>query len=163
MIVTIRSSSSDVISPALGFLSVPFVPLRGFRIPLVQIHIGLLAHKVGVSSAHTLDSGQGVHDLLLAIDVGIEQTQDELEVRLFAADESCCNVSEHFPLESSSVRRLNRWRPLQLVMGIDDFPIEKYSQIEMLRTHDGQSTLVLMKWQRLCWIWVMLVDVQAKF
>lgn len=55
-------------------------------IPLVQVHIGLLANKVGVAAPNTLDLGQGVHDLLLSINVGIEETQDELEVRLFAAD-----------------------------------------------------------------------------
>ena len=58
----------------------------------VEIDIGLLADKVGVSSAHPLDSGQGIHDLLFSIDVGIEKTQDELKVRLLATDESCITI-----------------------------------------------------------------------
>lgn len=75
-----------------GTFDVSLVLLRVFRsldVPFVEINIGLLADKVGVSSANTLDSGQGIHDLLLAIDVGVEETQDELKVRLLAADESC--------------------------------------------------------------------------
>jgi hypothetical protein len=43
---------------------------------LVQIDIGLLADQVRVSAADTLDLGQGVHNLLLAIDVGVQKTQD---------------------------------------------------------------------------------------
>jgi hypothetical protein len=43
---------------------------------LVQVDIGLLADQVGVSATDTLDLGQGVHDLLLAIDVGVQKTQD---------------------------------------------------------------------------------------
>jgi hypothetical protein len=80
MIVTIRSSSSDVISPALSnVLVLAMRPPHLFCIPLVQVDISLLADQVGVSSTDTLDLGQGVHDLLLAIDVGIEETQDELD------------------------------------------------------------------------------------
>ena len=45
-------------------------------VPLVQIDIGLLADQVGVSATNTLDSGQGVHNLLLTTDVGVEETQD---------------------------------------------------------------------------------------
>ena len=48
-------------------------------IPLVQINIGLLADQVGVTTTDTLDSGQGVHDLLLSIDVGVEETENELD------------------------------------------------------------------------------------
>ena len=81
MIVTIRSSSSEVISPALLRCQYDRIMVHlAVNIPLVEVNIGLLADTVGVSSAHALDSGQGVHDLLLAIDVGVEQTQDELEV-----------------------------------------------------------------------------------
>lgn len=53
-------------------------------LPLVEIHIGLLAHQIRITTAHTLYLGQGVHDLLFAIDVGIEETEDELEVRLLS-------------------------------------------------------------------------------
>jgi hypothetical protein len=116
MMVTIRSSSSEVSSPALheevqsqpAFSQSGFVPLRillapasapfpvlsilfspccsiharGWReecVPLVQVDIGLLAHKVGVSATDTLDLGEGVHNLLLSIDVGVQETQDLFE------------------------------------------------------------------------------------
>lgn len=46
--------------------------------PLLQVDIGLFADDVGVSSANTLDFGQGVHDLTLAIDVGVQQTENVL-------------------------------------------------------------------------------------
>lgn len=42
------------------------------HIPLVEIDIGLLAHQIGISTAHAFDLGQGVHDFLLAVDVGVE-------------------------------------------------------------------------------------------
>lgn len=79
--VTIRSSSSEVSSPALqrktnqyfGFANP--IKTQGF-VPLVQIDIGLLADQVGVSATDTLDLGQGIHNLLLAIDVGVQKTQD---------------------------------------------------------------------------------------
>lgn len=38
-------------------------------VPLVEIHVGLLADQVGVTATDTLDLRQGVHDLLLAIDL----------------------------------------------------------------------------------------------
>lgn len=86
MMVTMRSSSSVVSSPALqGVRRRPFDAACVY-IPLVQVHIGLLANKVGVAASNTFDLRQGVHDLLLSINVGIEETQDKLEVRLFAAD-----------------------------------------------------------------------------
>jgi hypothetical protein len=59
------------------------------NIPLAQVNIGLLANQVGVTAADTLDLGQGVHDLLLAVNIGVEQTQDVLEVRLLAGHERC--------------------------------------------------------------------------
>ena len=46
--------------------------------PLVQVDIGLFADKVGVTTAHTLDLRQGVHDLALAINVRVEETQNVL-------------------------------------------------------------------------------------
>lgn len=64
--------------------------------PLVQVDIGLLADQIGVSTAHALDLSQGVHDLLPSIDVGIEETKDELEVRLLSSDERCPSVSMIF-------------------------------------------------------------------
>ena len=38
-------------------------------VPLAKVDIGLLADQVGVAATDTLDLGQGVHDLLLAINL----------------------------------------------------------------------------------------------
>jgi len=51
---------------------------------LVEIDISLLADQVGVSATDTLYLGQGVHDLLLSLDIGIKKSQDELEARLLS-------------------------------------------------------------------------------
>lgn len=59
------------------------------HVPLGEVDIGLLADQVGVTATDTLDLGQRVHDLLLAVNIGVEQTQDELEVRLLAGHERC--------------------------------------------------------------------------
>lgn len=59
------------------------------HVPLAEVDIGLLADQVGVTTTNTLDLGQGVHDLLLAVNIGVEQTQDVLEVRLLAGHERC--------------------------------------------------------------------------
>lgn len=87
MMVTMRSSSSEVISPALRKVrSRVFRPNEGTGgAPLVQIDIGLLAHQVGVSAAHALDLSQGIHNLLFTIDVGIEETEDKLELKAVSA------------------------------------------------------------------------------
>ena len=70
MIVTMRSSSSEVSSPALecdcqyGSLA---VQLNGdFHLPLVEINICLFAHQIRISPSNTLDFGQGVHNLLFS-------------------------------------------------------------------------------------------------
>ena len=62
---------------------------KAAHIPLVEVNIGLLADQVGVTATDTLDLGQGVHDLLLAVNIGVEQTKDVLEVRLLAGHERC--------------------------------------------------------------------------
>jgi hypothetical protein len=54
---------------------------------LVQIDISLLADQVRVSATDTLDLGQGVHDLLLSVNIGVEETENELEVRLLSRHE----------------------------------------------------------------------------
>jgi hypothetical protein len=51
-------------------------------LPLVKIDISLLADEIGVTTSNTLDLGQGVHDLLLSFDIGIEKPENELKVRL---------------------------------------------------------------------------------
>src|SRR5690242_16514540 len=66
---------------------------------LGQINIGLLADQVGVAAADTLDLGQGVHDLLLSIDVRVQQTDDVLEA---VASQHCCSHTHYSQGEQSS-------------------------------------------------------------
>ena len=49
---------------------------------LVQIDLSLLADKVGKSSANTANLAQGVHDLTSATDVGVQNTQQTLEISI---------------------------------------------------------------------------------
>ena len=63
----------------------------GGNIPFVQVHIGFFANQVRVTASDALDLGEGVHDLLLAVDIGVEKPKNELEVRLLSRDE-CCRV-----------------------------------------------------------------------
>jgi len=51
-----------------------------YNSPLVHVDVGLLADDVGEAAADTLDGGEREHDLLLPIHVGVQQTQDVLEV-----------------------------------------------------------------------------------
>ncbi len=42
--------------------------------PLVEVNVRLLADDVGEPSADTLDLGEGVHHLVLAVHIGVKQT-----------------------------------------------------------------------------------------
>jgi len=46
---------------------------------LVEVNVRLLADDVRVPPADTLDLREGVHDLALAVHVGVQQTQNVLE------------------------------------------------------------------------------------
>ena len=52
------------------------------ELPLANIDLSLLAHSGGETTTNTLNRGQGVDDLLLAINVGVEDTQNVLELSL---------------------------------------------------------------------------------
>ncbi|KAI6766485.1 hypothetical protein HG531_011707 [Fusarium graminearum] len=43
---------------------------------MLLIDIGLLADQVRVSATDTLDLGQGVHNLLLSVNIGVEKTEN---------------------------------------------------------------------------------------
>ena len=68
-----RSSSSEVSSPALCGACVSYMccVMAGVAgsVPLVKVHIGLLADQVGVAASDTLYLRQRVHDLDFAIDL----------------------------------------------------------------------------------------------
>ena len=53
--------------------------------PLVEVNIGLLADQVGVPPTNTLDLRQCVHNLALAIDVGVKETQNVLNSESMSA------------------------------------------------------------------------------
>ena len=57
-------------------------PLELVRVELAgalrEVDVGLFADDVGVPPANTLDLRQRVHDLALAVDIGVEQTQNVL-------------------------------------------------------------------------------------
>ena len=46
--------------------------------PLVEIDISLFANQIRVSPSNTLNLRQRIHDLPLAIDVSVEETQNVL-------------------------------------------------------------------------------------
>lgn len=48
--------------------------------PTVQVNLGLLAADVGVAATNTTDGGQGVHNLVLAVHVRVQHTQNVREV-----------------------------------------------------------------------------------
>ena len=47
---------------------------------LLHVNLSLLAANVGETATDTLDGGKGVHDLLLAVHVSVQQTQNVLEL-----------------------------------------------------------------------------------
>lgn len=51
-------------------------------VPLVEVDFGLAADETGVTATATFDGGQGEHDLLTTINVGVEETEDVLEAAL---------------------------------------------------------------------------------
>lgn len=72
---------------------------------LGKVDIGLLADQVGVSATDTLDLGHSVHDLLLAIDVRVQQTDDVLE----AADGQ--RRAQHFRFVMAAISSIPKWPP----------------------------------------------------
>lgn len=46
--------------------------------PFVQVDIGLFANQVGITTSDTLDFGQSIHDLSLAINIGVEKSENVL-------------------------------------------------------------------------------------
>ena len=75
--VTMRSSSSELSSPALSRCEWTLTTDER-NAPLVQVDVRLFADNVGVPPANALDLRQRVHDLALAVDIGVEQTQNVL-------------------------------------------------------------------------------------
>lgn len=54
--------------------------LRQLAGALVQVNVSLLQDQVAEAPADTADAGQSVHGLVGAADVGVEHTQNELEL-----------------------------------------------------------------------------------
>jgi hypothetical protein len=66
---------------------------RVCNVPLVHVNVGLLAANIGVTATDTLDGCQRVHNLVLAVNVGVEHTQNVLEMLLIGNDERLHNVN----------------------------------------------------------------------
>lgn len=72
--------------------------------PFVHVHIGLLAHDVGKPAADTLNGGESEHDLLLSIDVGVQDTQNVLEV--FVRDQRLQIKGNHDKIRTGCINDL---------------------------------------------------------
>lgn len=80
---------------------------------LRKVDIGLLENKVGESTTDTLDGGEGVHDLLTTLDVGVEYTKDVLKLLSLHYDRHGCEC------EGGCGRGM--WLTERLPEGCDDF------------------------------------------
>ena len=80
-------------------------------IPLVEVDIGLFADKVGVATTDTLDLSQGVHDLALAINVGVEETQDVLcpRIQYLIQPRRCIGANRPGIVGGAQARRETWW------------------------------------------------------
>ena len=52
-------------------------------VPLVHINFSLAANNTSITTTAALDGGEGKHDLLATINIGVEQTQNVLKATLF--------------------------------------------------------------------------------
>ena len=59
---------------ALQFVRVEFTST------LVEVDVGLFADQVGVSATNTLDLGQCIHDFAFTVNIGVEETENVLEL-----------------------------------------------------------------------------------
>lgn len=75
MMVTIRSSSSELSSPAPEQLA---SSLRNST--LRQVDICFLCDDVCKTTSNTLDLGESEHDLATTLNVGVKETEDVLKV-----------------------------------------------------------------------------------
>jgi len=86
--LTIEEPSGDLVLGRVlddGDDSLKFFGCK-FTSALVEIDIGFLANQVGITTSDTLYLGQGVHDLLLSFDIGVEKSKNVLERAFFAAE-----------------------------------------------------------------------------
>lgn len=74
--------------------------LRQLTGPLAQLHLSLLAADVREAASDTLDGSEGEHRLHLAVKVGVQHTQDVLEVGLV-------HDERH---DASSRQSLKKWK-----------------------------------------------------
>lgn len=74
------SAAAVAAPPLLLRLFEPPDQLHAAPAPLAHVHLGLLADQVGEAAANTADGCDGIHHLLLAINVGVQHTQNVLEV-----------------------------------------------------------------------------------
>jgi hypothetical protein len=61
-------------------MKVAYLLLSKFSSALGQINVSLLANDVSVAATHTFDGSHGVRNLAVAINVGVQDTQNMLEL-----------------------------------------------------------------------------------
>lgn len=55
---------------------------------LCHVDVGAFADDVGEAATNTLNARQSVHDFLVTIDIGVQQTDDVLELAFFGNNKS---------------------------------------------------------------------------
>jgi hypothetical protein len=74
-----------------------------FTSTLVQVNISLLASNVSETTTHTLNGSQGNDDLVLTVNVGVEKTNDMLELVSFGNNERLYNNKKRIYKKIKSV------------------------------------------------------------
>lgn len=112
------------------------------RVPLVQIHVGLLANQVGVSATDTLDLGQGVHNLLLSVNIGVEKTENLSIVNICFFRVSCLIID--FDAHNAQQDGTSAFERNGVEFDIDEAMLERMTyelEVRLLsrdERHDGQ-------------------------
>jgi hypothetical protein len=94
---------------------------------LGKVDIGLLADQVGVSATDTLDLGHRIHDLLLAIDVRVQQTDNVLEA-VTSQHHSQRFASRRMAMDPASSTTAAHDFPQTAVQPAEAFPFPYYMQ-----------------------------------
>lgn len=80
IMVTSRSSSSELSSPALFRRETWISRSQKYHVPFIEIYVRFLAHYVGITATHTLYFCQSIHDLPFAVDISVQKTQNVLNM-----------------------------------------------------------------------------------
>lgn len=112
------------------------------RVPLVEIDIRLLADQVGVSATDTLDLGQGVHNLLLSVNISVEKTEDLSIVNICFFRVSCLIID--FDAHNAEQDGTSAFERNGVEFVVDEMMLERMTyelEVRLLsrdERHDGQ-------------------------